>query len=103
MGGKSGSWAVTDVVEGLEEPASPDSTPLVLNAAAVIATQFVRFAGEVLVREVDDAKWRTWAAKLRNIADNPPANAEWDLQNHARKAYERMIELRPELFQEVSN
>ncbi|AEO69883.1 uncharacterized protein THITE_2131440 [Thermothielavioides terrestris NRRL 8126] len=102
LGANAVPWATDDVVEGLEEPASRNSTPLVLKAAAVIATQHILYAGEALVKEVDGEKWKTWAAKLRDLADSTPEDAEWDLKHNAREAYGKMVQLRPELFRESS-
>lgn len=105
-------WAELDTTEGLEKHRYPNASPLVLNTEAAIATQYILCAGEPLARlakaapgptegsDLDEGKWRVWAAKLKDLAASTPAAAEWDLKANAEKAYARMVELWPELFEE---
>ncbi|KAK4035035.1 hypothetical protein C8A01DRAFT_18241 [Parachaetomium inaequale] len=94
LGKRGVAWAKTSIDKALDEPAVENSTPLAVNAAASIATQYILLAGEVLAAEVDDGTWNTWAAKLREIADDAAA-AEWHLKENARKAYAKMVQIRP--------
>jgi hypothetical protein len=110
LGGYGLMWAGQDVIEGLEKPRYRNSSTLVLNTAAAIATQYILWAGEVLASyakthkstegsDLDEGRWRVWAAKLKDIATTAPADAEWDLKANAQRAYVKMVELWPELFE----
>ncbi|KAI8712436.1 NACHT domain-containing protein [Fusarium sp. LHS14.1] len=48
--------------------------------------------------EVTPVRWKLWASKLQEVSDAASIDAEWDLKNRARKAYEKMVELYPEAF-----
>jgi hypothetical protein len=115
--GDRGVLVATDSIdEGLKGPAPAiRSNPCALNAAAVIAAQYILLAGEVLVKYANSPdnhiyreawptqeKWKIWAAKFKDIARSAPDEDEWDLKRTAQKAYEKMISLWPELFERNS-
>jgi uncharacterized protein YcaQ len=97
---KGVSWATSDITDALEKPASPNETPLVRNTVVTIATQYILFAAEVLAKHVEADKWWDWAFKLQHLAETSTEGTEWNLKQHARKAFEKLVEVRPELFGE---
>jgi hypothetical protein len=93
-------WATEDISEGLEQSGSSDQPPLIQNALAAIATQYILFAAEVLAKHVAEDKWKLWASKLQHLAETSTDSTEWNLKQHAQKAFKKLVEVRPELFEE---
>jgi hypothetical protein len=50
--------------------------------------------------ELNAKKWRLWASKLREVADIVDKDAKWDLKERAQKAFNKMVALYPEAFQD---
>lgn len=78
--------------------------------AAVIAAQYILLAGEVLAKLATEPnpgwkwptleKWKAWAMKFKDAAATAAEESEWDLKRNAQKAYNKMVQLHPELFEE---
>jgi hypothetical protein len=91
-------WAAGDINEGLVKPAPSRQTPLVRNPLATIATQYILFAAEALAKHVADDQWKLWASKLQHLAETSTESTDWNLKKHAQKAFEKLVEVRPEIF-----
>jgi hypothetical protein len=92
--------ATEDITDGLENPGQSHENPWVRTMLATIATQYILSAAEVLAKHVADDKWKVWASKLQHLAETTTESTEWNLKQHAQKAIEKLVEVRPELFRE---
>jgi hypothetical protein len=98
-------------VRAFKSNAPGDVTIDIGRQAQVLAVvNYILIAGEAYAKEakapqrlhlaVDANKWRLWASKLREVADVVDQNAKWDLKERAQKAYDKMVELYPEAFED---
>ncbi|KAH7256281.1 hypothetical protein BKA59DRAFT_552087 [Fusarium tricinctum] len=104
-------WITGDFVRAFKSNAPGDVTIDIGRQAQVLAVvNYILIAGEAYAKEakapqrlhlaVDANKWRLWASKLREVADVVDQNAKWDLKERAQKAYDKMVELYPEAFED---
>ncbi|KAL2756339.1 hypothetical protein ACRALDRAFT_2027896 [Sodiomyces alcalophilus JCM 7366] len=101
----------TDVALGLEKEDGYDRlSDFVKTCREVVATQYILIAGHILAKEaksptttrrrpLNAETWRTWAARLEELAKTAPDDGEWGLKEDAAKAHEKMVDLWPELFE----
>ncbi|EKJ72935.1 hypothetical protein FPSE_06981 [Fusarium pseudograminearum CS3096] len=58
-----------------------------------------KVAADGRILELNAAKWKLWASKIKEIADAVDDGARWDLKSQAQKAFEKMVTLYPEAFE----
>ncbi|CAF3500825.1 unnamed protein product [Fusarium graminearum] len=51
------------------------------------------------ILELNAAKWKLWASKIKEIADAVDDGARWDLKSQAQEAFHEMVRLYPEAFE----
>lgn len=104
-------WITGDFVRAFKSNAPGDVAIDIGRQAQVLAVvNYILIAGEAYAKEakapqrlhlaVDASKWRLWASKLREVADVVDKNAPWDLKERAQEAYDKMVELYPEAFED---
>jgi hypothetical protein len=104
-------WFANDFEEAFKPTAPGDVTIDIGRQAEVLAlVNYILIAGEAFAKEAKEPqrwrlvlnanKWRLWASKLRDVADVVDKNAKWDLKERAQKAYDKMVELYPEAFED---
>ncbi|KAM0296152.1 hypothetical protein ACHAPM_010408 [Fusarium culmorum] len=58
-----------------------------------------KVAADGRILELNAAKWKLWASKIKEIADAVDDGARWDLKSQAQKAFDEMVRLYPEAFE----
>ncbi|KAM0400071.1 hypothetical protein ACHAO7_008549 [Fusarium culmorum] len=58
-----------------------------------------KVAADGRILELNAAKWKLWASKIKEIADAVDDGARWDLMSQAQKAFDEMVRLYPEAFE----
>jgi hypothetical protein len=105
-------WITDDFERAFESTTPGDVTSDIGRQAQVLAlVNYILIAGEAFAKEaktpsqkwhleLNAKKWRLWASKLREVADVVDEDAKWDLKERAQKAYNKMVELYPEVIQD---
>ncbi|KAH6960429.1 hypothetical protein DER45DRAFT_557737 [Fusarium avenaceum] len=104
-------WFAKDFEDAFKPTAAGDVTIDIGPQAEVLAlVNYILIAGEALAEQAKEPqrwrlvlnanKWKLWATKLREVADVVDRNAPWDLKERAREAYDKMVELYPEAFED---
>ncbi|KAG5657476.1 hypothetical protein KAF25_006040 [Fusarium avenaceum] len=104
-------WFAKDFEDAFKPTAPGDVTIDIGPQAEVLAlVNYILIAGEALAEQAKEPqrwrlvlnanKWKLWASKLREVADVVDKNAPWDLKERAQEAYDKMVELYPEAFED---
>lgn len=107
------SWVFRDLEDGLGQPNPARDGDLKeimgWQCRVAVASQYILVAGHVIVEEIKSPTqkwvtprtsetWKAWAVELEKIADTSSEDAQWELKTKARIAYDRMVQLWPDVF-----
>lgn len=107
------SWVFRDLEDGLGQPnpaRDGDLKEIIgWQCRVAVAAQYILVAGHVIVEEIKaptqkwvtprtSETWKAWAVELEKIADTSSEDAQWELKTKARIAYDRMVQLWPDVF-----
>jgi hypothetical protein len=105
-------WVSADFRKVFEGQTDRDFTKFpLLQAQILAAANYILLAGEAFAKEakesskkrsyvLDASKWKLWASKLQEIADEVGEDAGFGLKHKAQEAHDKMVELYSETFEE---
>ncbi|KAF5672783.1 hypothetical protein FHETE_3617 [Fusarium heterosporum] len=96
-------WIADDFERAFESDIPGDVRSDIGRQAQILAlVNYIIIAGEIFVKKVrrPSQTWKLWASKIKGVADTVDKDTRWDLKGRAQMAYDRMVELYPEAFDE---
>jgi hypothetical protein len=98
-------WVSADFKKAFEAQMDRNFIELPLKQAKILAAaNYILLAGEAFAKEakespkrrsyvLDASKWKLWASKLQEIANEVSEDAEFGLNHKAQEAHDKMVEL----------